>query len=112
MLIVVKDRTREIGVRKAMGATPGSIIRMILQESIVLTSVAGYVGLLSGFGLIYGLRNFMVANDIEVEFFYNPEVDFLTVLLALLILVICGALAGLIPARQAARVNPVIAMRA
>jgi len=111
MLIVVKDRTKEIGIRKAMGATPRSIINMILQEAIVLTSVAGYVGLLSGFAIIYGLKTFMEINNIEVEFFYNPEVNFGAVLSALLLLVICGTLAGLIPAMQAVRINPVIAMK-
>jgi len=111
MLIVVKDRTKEIGIRKAMGATPRSIINMILQEAIVLTSVAGYVGLLSGFAIIYGLKTFMETNNIEVEFFYNPEVNFGAVLSALLLLVICGTLAGLIPAMQAVRINPVIAMK-
>lgn len=111
MLIVVKDRTKEIGIRKAMGATPRSILSMILSEAVVLTSVAGYMGLLTGFALVYGLRNLMEANNVEVEFFYNPEVRFGTVLLALCILVLSGTLAGLIPALQAVRVNPVVAMR-
>ena len=111
MLIVVKDRTKEIGIRKAMGATPRSILSMILSEAVVLTSVAGYTGLLTGFALVYGLRNLMEANNVEVEFFYNPEVRFGTVLLALFILVLSGTLAGLIPALQAVRVNPVVAMR-
>ncbi|MCB0640473.1 MAG: ABC transporter permease [Phaeodactylibacter sp.] len=111
MLIVVKDRTKEIGIRKAMGATPGSIISMILQEAVFLTATAGYLGLLCGFSLVYGIQQFMVSNEIEVEFFYNPEVNFGTVITALLILVICGALAGLIPAMQAVRINPVQAMK-
>lgn len=111
MLIIVKDRTREIGIRKALGATPRSIISMILQEAIFLTSISGYLGLLSGFGIIYGLNAFMVENDIEGQYFYNPEVDFVSVLTALIFLVVCGTLAGLIPAMKAANVNPIVAMK-
>jgi len=84
---------------------------MILQEAIFLTSIAGYFGILTGFGLVYGIRTFMEENEIETEFFYNPEVDFTNVLTALILLVICGTLAGLIPALQAVRINPVIAMK-
>ena len=111
MLIIVKERTREIGVRKALGATPRSIISMILQESVFLTAISGYLGLLSGFIVVYGLNAIMVKNEIETEFFRNPEVDFGTVFAALVLLVVCGALAGLIPALQAVRINPVTAMR-
>lgn len=111
MLIIVKDRTKEIGIRKAMGATPWSIVSMILQEAIFLTGAAGYLGLLCGFGVVYALQSFMAKNNIETEFFYNPEVDFVSVMSALIFLVICGSLAGLIPAIQAVRVNPVTAMR-
>lgn len=112
MLIIVKDRTKEIGIRKALGATPWSIVSMIMQESIFLTSVAGYLGLLMGFGVVYGIDYAMKTYEIDdIEFFYNPEVDFTSVILALLFLVVCGSLAGLIPALQAARVNPVVAMK-
>ena len=111
MLIIVKDRTKEIGIRKAMGATPRSIISMILQEAIFLTGTAGYLGLLCGFGVVYALQSFMAENEIETEFFYNPEVDFMSVMTALIFLVFCGTLAGLIPAIKAVRVNPVTAMR-
>ena len=111
MLIIVKDRTKEIGIRKAMGATPWSIISMIMQEAIFLTGVAGYIGLASGLGLIYGVQQIMEQNDIESEFFRNPEVNTIVVVVALFILVISGAIAGLIPALQATRVNPVTAMK-
>ena len=111
MLIIVKDRTKEIGIRKAMGATPRAIVTMIVQEAIFITGIAGYVGLLSGFIIIYGLNAFMVQNEVETEFFRNPEVDFVTVLIALIVLVFSGALAGLLPAIQAVRINPVSAMR-
>lgn len=111
MLIVVKDRTREIGVRKAMGATPNSILSMIMQESVFLTAIAGYIGMISGFAIIYGLNYLLVANDLEGEYFRNPEVDFMTILYALILLVVSGGLAGLIPALQAVRINPVVAMK-
>lgn len=105
MLIVVKDRTREIGVRKALGATPSSIIAMILQEAIFITGLAGYLGLVAGIGIM------SLVGAMEVEYFRNPQVNFGVVLAATLVLVIAGTLAGLMPAMQAARINPVVAMR-
>ncbi|HPG07776.1 MAG TPA: ABC transporter permease [Saprospiraceae bacterium] len=106
MLIIVKDRTREIGVRKALGATPGSIVNMILSESIFITLMAGY------FGMILGLMVLYFASSIQSEFFRQPEIHLSVGLLAIVILTIAGALAGWVPARQASRINPVIAMKA
>ncbi len=111
MLIIVKERTKEIGVRKALGATPRSIVSMIVQESVFLTSVAGYIGLASGLLLVYGINSFMVANEIEAEFFRDPTVDISAVLIALFILILSGVVAGLIPALQAVKINPVVAMK-
>ena len=111
MIITVKDRTKEIGIRKALGATPRSIVGMIMQEAVFLTSIAGYLGLLMGFGVVYGVHSLMKQFGVELEFFYNPEVDFMSVVLALLFLVICGSLAGLVPALQAVRINAVEAMK-
>lgn len=111
MLIVVKDRTKEIGIRKAMGATPKSIVSMIMQEAIFITSIAGYLGLLMGFGVVYGIKTLLDSVGADLDFFHNPEVDFLSVVLALIFLVVCGSLAGLVPALQAVRVNPVEAMK-
>lgn len=105
MLIIVKDRTKEIGIRKALGATPASIISMILTESIFITSIAGYVGLFFGVIVLYAI------NGIESDFFRNPEINAWVGISAVTILVIAGTLAGLIPARQAARINPIEAMR-
>lgn len=108
MLIIVKERTKEIGIRKALGATPGSIISLILQESIFLTTIAGYLGL----GLSVGIISLMSMAVGEGSAFYaNPEVDMRIGWISLLILVIAGALTGLIPALQASRVNPVIALK-
>ena len=94
MLIIVKERTREIGIRKALGATPRSILSMILTEALILTSIAGYIGLAVGLGLVYFVEWVMVSNDVETEFFLNPEVNIWTALGALFTLVIAGLLAG------------------
>lgn len=111
MLIVVKERTKEIGVRKALGATPASIIRMILTESIFITSLSGYLGLIAG-TLVIGLINYvMVANNLEPDNFYNPQVNIKVGLGAMILLVVAGAAAGLIPAIQASNVNPVVALK-
>ncbi|GAB3200792.1 putative ABC transport system permease protein [Pontibacter aydingkolensis] len=111
MLIVVKERTKEIGVRKALGATPLSIISLIIQESIVITGFAGYVGLLTGTGLIALIEYLMVKFDVQAGFFGIPEVNLGIAVTATILLVLTGALAGLIPATKAARVNPVVALR-
>ncbi len=111
MLIIVKERTKEIGVRKALGATPGSIISMIVYEAVFLTSLAGYLGLACGLGLVYGIQQFIIANEIEAEFFKNPEVDLGTIMGAMFILIASGVISGLIPALQAVRINPVVAMK-
>lgn len=114
MLILVKERTREIGVRKAMGATPASVIGLVLMESILITTVAGYLGLVLGVGLMeilnYGLEQ-MIASGAESIFFRNPTVDFGTAISATLILILSGAIAGYIPAQRAARVKPIEALR-
>ena len=111
MMITVKERTKEIGIRKAMGATPGSIISMILTESVFITSIAGYLGLLAGTFLIVALNYTMVTLGIENQNFYDPKVNLSIAVSALLFLVIAGTIAGLIPAIQAAKVNPVVALK-
>ncbi|MEM9916951.1 MAG: ABC transporter permease [Bacteroidota bacterium] len=108
MLIVVRERTKEIGIRKAIGATPGSIISLIMMESVFLTSLAGYIGLATSVCLI-GLLNTAIGEG--SAFYANPEVDIRVGLVAFVVLVITGALAGLIPAMQAASVNPVVALK-
>lgn len=109
MLITVKDRTREIGVRKALGATPWSIISLILLESVFITTLSGYVGLLLGTIIIY-LINGLTGGE-GSEMFMNPEVNLGVSLGSLLVLIISGLLAGLLPALHAARINPVEALR-
>lgn len=109
MLIVVKDRTREIGIRKALGATPGSIVGLILQESVAITLMAGYIGLLVGIGLIELVS--MAIYGADIPFFRNPTVDLNTAIIATVMLVIAGAIAGFIPARKASKVQPIVALR-
>jgi len=107
MMITVRERTREIGVRKALGATPWSVVALVLQESVLITSVAGYLGLVLGIGVLE-----LAATQLrDAEFFRNPEVDLKIAIQATLLLIVCGALAGLVPARRAAAVRPVEALR-
>lgn len=111
MLIIVKERTKEIGIRKALGATPGSIISLIITESIFITAISGYLGLALGTLIIGGLNAVMVANNVDVQNFYNPEVNLGVGVFAMVVLVVAGAIAGLVPAIQASRVNPVTALK-
>ncbi len=111
MLIVVKERTREIGVRKALGATPSSIVWLFLQESITITLIAGYIGLLAGISLMEFINWAIINFGIETEFFKNPEVDLSAAASATIMLVIAGAMAGFFPARKAAKVNPITALK-
>ncbi len=111
MLIVVKERTKEIGIRKALGATPASIIKMILMESVFITSFSGYLGLIAGTAVIGTINYIMVANNLEPDNFYNPQVNMTIGLGAVILLIVAGAIAGFIPALQAARVNPVVALK-
>jgi putative ABC transport system permease protein len=107
MMIVVKERTRELGVRKALGATPLSIIGLILLESIIITATAGYVGLVSGVGLLQLVNQAVPKNEI----FMNPQVNFKLAVGATALLAAAGTLAGLIPAWRAARIRPIEALR-
>lgn len=107
MLITVKERTREIGIRKALGAPPLSIVGTIMQESIFITAAAGYLGLVAGVGLLS-----LVASVVpENEFFGEPQIDLTVAIYANVILVVSGALAGFFPAYSAAKISPVEAMR-
>jgi len=107
MMIVVKERTKEIGVRKAIGARPSSVVGLILQESIFITAVAGYVGMIFGIGLVELVNAKMPPTD----YFRNPYVDINLAIVATIILVVAGALAGLFPAMRAAQIKPIEALR-
>ncbi|MGB0930070.1 MAG: ABC transporter permease [Chitinophagales bacterium] len=111
MIIAVKERTREIGVRKAMGATPNSIVGLILQESILITSIAGYLGVLVGVGILEGLSYILKMIGEDIAYFSNPQVDFQVVIAAVVVLILAGTLAGFFPAVRAAKIKPVEALR-
>ena len=106
MIIIVKERTKEIGIRKALGAEPLSIIAMILQESIFVTMFSGLFGLVIGLGLLEFL-----GPTIENDFIKYPQVDFNTALITVFILVAAGTLAGFIPAYRAAKIKPIVALK-
>jgi len=111
MLIVVKERTNEIGVRRALGATPWSIRGQILMESIFLTIISGMSGIILATGVIWLVNLQLDQMDTSEMMFLNPSVDLGVVIVALSILIISGLLAGLIPAQHAIKVKPVDALR-
>lgn len=106
MLIIVKERTKEIGIRKALGALPISIIGMILQEAVFVTMFAGLFGLIFGLGLLE-----LAGPQIQHDFIKHPQVNFNIALTTVFILVFAGALAGFIPAYRAAKIKPIDALR-
>ena len=106
MLIIVKERTKEIGIRKALGAQPLSIVTMILHESIFVTAIAGFLGLFLGLVLLE-----FVGPMVETEFIANPSVNFQIAITTVIILIVAGAFAGFFPAWRAARIKPIIALR-
>ena len=107
MVFVVKERTKELGIRKAIGATPNSIIGMILQEAIFITSISGYAGLLAGIGVLK-----LVGNTLEEDYYItDPYVDLNTALAATILLIGFGAFAGYLPAKRAASIKPIEALR-
>ncbi|MFO7614227.1 MAG: ABC transporter permease [Bacteroidales bacterium] len=111
MLIVVRERTKEIGIQRAIGASPAAIISQIIVEAMFLTTLAGYVGLVIGVGLLELVNYFLVTSGVESDMFRNPEINFNMAMSALGILVISGILAGLIPAKRAVSIKPIDALR-
>lgn len=110
MLIVVKERTKEIGIRRALGASPWSIRGQILMESIFLTIISGMVGIVFGTLTIYGINSLMEASG-PVDMFSNPSVNLSVIIIALTILIVSGLFAGFIPAQNAIRIKPVEALK-
>ncbi|MEO8067912.1 MAG: ABC transporter permease [Flavobacteriales bacterium] len=107
MLIVVKDRTREIGIRKALGATPANVVGQILLEAVFVTAIFGYIGLALGVFLLEGLASVIPGS----QMFRNPTIDLGVALWALLAMLVAGSLAGYFPARRAAAIRPIEALR-
>ncbi len=107
MIIVVKERTREIGIRKAIGASPQSIVGLILQESVLITSLAGFTGLVVASGILYLVNSI----GIDSDFFRQPHVDMEVAIFATLLIIVAGAIAGLVPAIKAAKIHPIEALR-
>ncbi len=107
MMIIIKERTKEIGVRKALGASPYSIVSLIIQESVFITFIAGYVGLMLGIGVVELIK----ALGLEGDFFKDPDVDISIAISSVVLIIIAGALAGLFPALKAANIEPINALR-
>ena len=110
MLIVVKERTKEIGIRRALGASPWAIRGQVLLESIFLTIISGMTGIIFGSFVIYAINAALDSSD-PIDMFANPSIDLPTVITALIILIVSGLLAGFIPAQNAIRLKPVDALR-
>lgn len=106
MIIIVKERTKEIGIRKALGAVPSSIVGMILQEAIFVTMFSGLFGLVAGLAVLE-----LVGPQVDSPFIKFPQVDFGTAITTVFILVVAGALAGFLPAYRAAKIKPIVALR-
>ncbi len=105
MVYIVKERTKELGIRKALGATPKSIIGMIMLESIFVTTLAGYIGLLIGTTILK-----LLGSSLEKYFIINPSVETYVVVGATIVLIIAGTIAGYLPAKRAARIKPIEAL--
>ncbi len=106
MVFVVKERTKELGIRKALGATPKSVISTILLESVFITTISGFVGMIIGMALLRSL-----GTKLEDYFIINPYISTGIALFATIVLIIFGAIAGYVPARRAARIKPIVALR-
>ena len=111
MLVIVRERTHEIGIRRAIGATPAAVMGQIVLEAVLLTSIAGYLGLLAGMALTDFVAGFTPQEPTQETMFMNPAVDLTSAMQALLILIVAGCLAGIIPARRAVATSPVNALR-
>ncbi len=112
MLVIIKERTNEIGVRRALGATPWNVRMQILTESVVLTAIAGFFGIIAGVWSLEGIDQLLSAQPDGGGAMRNPGVEFGIVITALIILIISGALAGVLPANRALNVKPIEALRA
>jgi putative ABC transport system permease protein len=106
MVYVVNERQKELGIRKVLGASPKSIVSLIILESITITSVAGYLGILIGIGIIK-----LIGDRLEKYFITNPNVETSIIIGAMVTLIISGCIAGYVPAKRASRIKPIVALR-
>jgi len=106
MVFVVKERTKELGIRKALGATPRAIVSSILLESTFITTISGIIGMILGMAILSSM-----GEKLKDYFITNPYIDLGLAIFATILLIVCGALAGYIPARRAARIKPIVALR-
>lgn len=115
MLVTVRERTFEFGIRKAMGAKPSSLIKLVLLESILITATFGYIGMIGGVSIMEIVNLFVeraaAASPDDFQMFKNPTLDLSTMLSATLVLVVAGMIAGYVPARRAAQIKTIDAMR-
>ena len=111
MMFIVKKRTKEIGIQRAIGATPSMIISSVITESVVLTTFAGYIGLMIGVGLLELISMAIEKGGGDNRMFTEPQVDFDIAIISLGILVLSGIIAGIIPARRAVAIKPIDAIR-
>lgn len=107
MVYIVKERTKELGIRKALGAKPSSIIMMIMFEALFITTIAGYIGMLIGTGVVKWMGPILEKH----YFLKDPSVDMGVVIFATSLLMISGVIAGYLPARRAAKIKPIVALR-
>jgi len=111
MLIAVKERTREIGIKRTVGATPLSVVSQIMLEALLLTSIPGYISLVCGVAVLEGTSRLMALLKVDAQMFQDPGIDLAAALLSLAVLTVAGTLAGLMPAYRAVRGRPVVALR-
>jgi putative ABC transport system permease protein len=111
MLVIVKERTKEIGIKRAIGATPAKITGQIIAEAVLMTTSAGYFGLVIGVAIVELIAMALRKSGANSEMFSNPEVDFRIAMTALVVLVLSGIVAGFIPARRAVQIKPIDALR-
>ena len=105
LVFIIKERTKEIGIRKALGAKPGQILKLVLYESIFITTISGFAGLLFAMSILA-----VIAPLIDTPAFSNPSVNTSTVVTATIVLIISGVVAGWVPARKASKVRPIVAL--
>ncbi|MBT8186683.1 MAG: ABC transporter permease [Croceitalea sp.] len=108
MLFVVKERTKELGIRKALGATPRKVTNSILLESVFITTISGFFGMMAGIVVLNSIGGKTLEDD---YFITNPFINIGTAIFATILLIICGTVAGYIPARRAAKIKPIVALR-